>query len=871
MKILQYLFITLMFIGYGTELAAQADTPDRNISDFIDASGHLQNPEGYSGRLDMSGFELEKDSNGQPIFRPASTGHPDNEFWTHPEVIIEGFQGIVRALVIHGDNLFIGGSIESIGDMPVNNIARFNISESKWYDMGEGVTAQYVSWVNSLAISGDNLYVGGDFTMAGGEQAINIARYDINESSWHNLSEKFDRRVDALKGIDDMLFVSGAFYNEAGTVQTRIARYNTSDASWDIITDSISGAVFAFAVKDNQLYVGGSFTIINGQLMRGVARYNMNSGIWISIGNVYGTVRALTIYNDMLFVGGTLSGAVDIDAENIIMLNLSNGEWEALGPGVNYHVHSVLVDDDDLYVVGGRSTTSPGPVSPYVSKFNITTNTWQNSDFQVDDEVYAIIEKDGYLYIGGYFGIAGGILSPGLASINKETLIGKPLFSVSEFFLNGSTQDLVVHGNDIYIGGQFTFAGDKAVNHIVRYNIIDGTWHRLGDGVNRPVRTLALSGDNLYVGGIFTEAGGEPANRIARYNISSGSWHQLGDGVDMGLFGGVSVIKVNGTDVFVGGEFDEAGGIATGHIARFDIAEEVWHSLDSGISNGTVRAIAIHNNNLYVGGRFTNAGGQPVNNIARYNFSTNNWYPLKDGVYFGLRGRPNMVETIVVNGDDLFVGGNFRYADGKRVRSLARYDTNKETWHSVNWGVEGNVSALAVKGDELYVGGNFNISGIEYVQSVAAYHLTAESWHTLGNGIRFSVSGFAFWDDDLLLSGSIFEAGGRAASNFARWSGPRFNSITEEGDLPESIYLAQNYPNPFNPTTKIEFTLSEPSDVRIEVFNMTGQRIAILEDGYQNVGTHSVTFEASRLSSGVYLYRLIAGSVVETRKMVLIK
>ncbi|HOD66261.1 MAG TPA: T9SS type A sorting domain-containing protein, partial [candidate division Zixibacteria bacterium] len=83
--------------------------------------------------------------------------------------------------------------------------------------------------------------------------------------------------------------------------------------------------------------------------------------------------------------------------------------------------------------------------------------------------------------------------------------------------------------------------------------------------------------------------------------------------------------------------------------------------------------------------------------------------------------------------------------------------------------------------------------------------------------------------------------------------------------------LAQNYPNPFNPTTTISFTLPTPGDVTLEVFNVLGQRVAVLASGPYGAGTHHVEWNASGVSSGVYLYRLSAGEFTETRKMLLVK
>ncbi|TVR16623.1 MAG: BspA family leucine-rich repeat surface protein [Balneolaceae bacterium] len=91
------------------------------------------------------------------------------------------------------------------------------------------------------------------------------------------------------------------------------------------------------------------------------------------------------------------------------------------------------------------------------------------------------------------------------------------------------------------------------------------------------------------------------------------------------------------------------------------------------------------------------------------------------------------------------------------------------------------------------------------------------------------------------------------------------------GDLPDRISLAQNYPNPFNPSTVISFELPSSSEIRLDLFDITGRHIATLAEGQTSAGRHQVTFEASNLSSGVYLYRLQAGQVAFTRKLTIIK
>ncbi len=96
-------------------------------------------------------------------------------------------------------------------------------------------------------------------------------------------------------------------------------------------------------------------------------------------------------------------------------------------------------------------------------------------------------------------------------------------------------------------------------------------------------------------------------------------------------------------------------------------------------------------------------------------------------------------------------------------------------------------------------------------------------------------------------------------------------SNEELGGIPTKFSIEQNYPNPFNPSTNINYSIPEASKVSIVVYDMLGQKVAELVNAEQSAGNHAVLFDASNLSSGVYIYQLRAGSFTQTRKMTLIK
>jgi hypothetical protein len=91
------------------------------------------------------------------------------------------------------------------------------------------------------------------------------------------------------------------------------------------------------------------------------------------------------------------------------------------------------------------------------------------------------------------------------------------------------------------------------------------------------------------------------------------------------------------------------------------------------------------------------------------------------------------------------------------------------------------------------------------------------------------------------------------------------------GTIPREYVLAQNYPNPFNPVTTISYQIRSAGGVTLRVYDLLGREVATLMNEFQQAGSYTTTFDASRLSSGVYFYRLQAGSFVNTKKMVLTK
>jgi hypothetical protein len=243
----------------------------------------------------------------------------------------------------------------------------------------------------------------------------------------------------------------------------------------------------------------------------------------------------------------------------------------------------------------------------------------------------------------------------------------------------------------------------------------------------------------------------------------------------MGAYGYVYALAVSGTDLYAGGSFEVAGGIAATNIAKWDGSR--WSALGSGIGpyRASVRALAVSGTNLFLGGSFANAGIIPVNGIARWDGSS--WSALGSGIT-GLYG--GSVYALAVWGTNLFVGGSFTNAGGIAVNGIARWDGS--SWSSVGSGISGPsdytyhggfVQALVVSGNDLYVGGRFTTAGGNAANNIAKWD--GSNWSTLGSAIGWvssadapAVLAMAMLKNDLYTGGYFTTAGGKVSVGIAR-------------------------------------------------------------------------------------------------------
>jgi hypothetical protein len=129
-----------------------------------------------------------------------------------------------------------------------------------------------------------------------------------------------------------------------------------------------------------------------------------------------------------------------------------------------------------------------------------------------------------------------------------------------------------------------------------------------------------------------------------------------------------------------------------------------------------------------------------------------------------------------------------------------------------------------------------------------------------------------YFKDTLRFAFTFMDGNVYSFSNSIEISGEGHPSAVEDDEvLPKEFSLEQNYPNPFNPSTSIQYAISSGQFITLKVYDVLGNEVSVLVNEYRTTGSYEVNFDASKLSSGVYYYQLRAGSLVQTKKMILVK
>ncbi|MFO0830660.1 MAG: hypothetical protein U0637_02340 [Phycisphaerales bacterium] len=566
-----------------------------------------------------------------------------------------GSNGQIGALAVHNGELYAGGTFSAMGGVAASRIARWDASAGVWRAVGVGIdlndttaTSVQDSVVYSLASYGGSLVAAGRFSGASGVAAHDIARW--NGSGWAALGEGLARPhsdpfyvmrrgVYALGVYNGQLIAAGEFQVAGGQPALNIASWNGS--AWSALGPGLGTVQPAYGdesgrsltVYNNRLYVGGIFSSSGLVRYAGLGQWDGSSVSWVPTAGVLRAVspgvRALVPWEGSMTVGGDFGFQYQPGflPWNWLRWNGLGFSPTSLSPtnGTNFGViHAAFAapassppSTTNLYLGGDFTSFTSFNTSVEnlnrVVRLNSLVAGFQPMGSGFNNTVRSITSFNGAIYAAGDFtGSGAGTVShiarwtgsawQGVTSQptpGPEGLNG-PVLAMRGYTVNSVTARLVV-------GGAFTSAGGVAVSNVAAFS--QGTvantasWVGMGAGFNNTVRALEYYNGSIYAGGDFTASGATPLNHLARWTGTA--WVDVGGGVS----GPVYALKVSNSTLVVGGSFAAAGGLpATTNLARWNGTG--WSPIDAG-TNGPVLSLASFQNELHVGGQFT-AVGSPV-------------------------------------------------------------------------------------------------------------------------------------------------------------------------------------------------------------------------------------------------------------------
>jgi hypothetical protein len=298
-----------------------------------------------------------------------------------------GVAGSADAMAVFDDGtgaaLYVGGFFSTAGGVPASGIARWD--GTSWTALGTGlINGESTGSVDSMAVfddgSGEALYVGGGFTMAGSVVTTGIARWD--GTAWSDVGGGLNSVALAMTVFDDgggdALYATGSFVSAGGVPASRIAKWDGSN--WTPLGSGLNLWGNALAVFDDgggdALYVTGRFSFAGGSHMGHIAKWDGSS--WSSLGSGLAWIgRALAVFDGELVVGGEFaSGAGGLENKIATWDGTSYGP---VGSGMNNDVYALTVYDDgsgDALFAAGEFTVASGVSANRIAKWGCGTTTY---------------------------------------------------------------------------------------------------------------------------------------------------------------------------------------------------------------------------------------------------------------------------------------------------------------------------------------------------------------------------------------------------------------------------------------------------------------------------------------------------------------
>ncbi len=604
--------------------------------------------------------------------------------------------------------------------------------------------------------------------------------------------------------LPEMVVIGGSF-SIAGDVRARnLAAWDGE--RWREVAGGVGNAgdtVYAISVSGTDLVVGGRLRSAGGLSINNIARWDGAS--WQGLGDALGSgdVRALARYRGEIIASGTFS--VPGMTGNGRVARWAGAAWEAIDtPSTAIGVNALFVRGDQLIVGGTFSQIGGVPAVGVAAWDGVSWTALGNlGSSSLFITLNGFAEFEGSLYACLDSAVTGGFRSV----VRWTGAEWEPIGTIPDVTaLHVYRGQLYAVGNATWVlsGGAWAVVGGLSVGGTSPLTYRDrlvvaplalwdeSSWSFPGGGAGAvgDVRALVSWNGNLIAGGPnLTGIGGVVARGVASWDGSA--WMPMGRGLgglqslttaggdlyatsflgdaiawrwtgnrwaQIGLFrggAGVGAVAPFRGGIVVSGSFSRVDAVPAANIARWDGAS--WLPMGSGIS-GSASAFVEHNGDLYIGGNFTFA--DPVTGTAFYlaRWDGAAWRAVGSGPI-------GVVNALASYRGDLIAGGNFTRTDGGVVRRIARWDG--QAWSPLGSGFDGAVNALGEYGGDLIASGQFSTADGQAVNRIARWD--GSRWRPLDGGLGDGAAALAVYRNELIVGGSFLQAGSLVSARWARW------------------------------------------------------------------------------------------------------
>lgn len=522
----------------------------------------------------------------------------------------------VSTLLLNGTTLYAGGFFANIGGQPRSLVAALDTTTGLATAFNPTATG---TSVNTLVLNGTTLYAGGIFSNMGGQVRNNIAAVSTVTGLATAFDANSDSNVNAMALGGSTLYVGGGFSSIGGQARTNLAGLDpTTGAAGGFAAGTSNHLVNALLVDGTTLYVGGIFTLVDGNTRNRIAAFDTTSGLATSFNpSAAGAVNTLALDGTTLYVGGELIGVNGITRNNIAHVQADGTVDPDFDPNASSNVNTFVLDGVTLYV-GGAFTTIGGQSRNRLAALDTATGLATAFNPNATTGSVNALVLDGVLYVGGNFTNIGGQARNRLAAIDTGTGLATSFNPGISGGIGPVIHTLLLDGTTLYSGGNFTTAGGQARNRLAAIDTGTGLATTFNPNSSSVVRALLLDGTTLYVAGDFATIGGQTRNRIAALDTATG----LATSFDPNASGG-SVLALGLVEdiLYVGGSFTTIGGQPRNRLAAIDTATGLATDWDPNL-NSTVNVLILDGTILYLGGNFTNVSMVGTSFFARLALTT---------------------------------------------------------------------------------------------------------------------------------------------------------------------------------------------------------------------------------------------------------